>query len=78
MQSGRYYHNVLFLIFIIEILGMRKDFILTPEEKLSKQRRLEENRRIGSNVINSNVNHIKTESIEQPPSIHIKYEPVEE
>ncbi len=57
---------------------MRKDFILTPEAKLSKQQRLEENRRIRSTVNNSNVNYMKTESIEQPPSVHIKYEPVEE
>ena len=31
---------------------MRKDHILTPEEKLSKQQRLEENRRLRTEQLN--------------------------
>jgi hypothetical protein len=57
---------------------MRKDFILTAEEKLSKQQRLEENRRIRSTVISSNVTDIKRENTEQSPSINIKFESVGE
>lgn len=34
-------------------LGMRKDFINTPEEKLLRQQRIEENRRLRSDSKNS-------------------------
>lgn len=44
---------------------MRKDHILTSEEKLFKQQRLEENRRLRLESIekSSRVNQIKTKSI---------------
>ncbi|CAF1092344.1 unnamed protein product [Rotaria sp. Silwood1] len=47
--------------------GMRKDFILTPEEKQLKKQRLEENRRLSSAVINNN---IKSENIIEPITIN--------
>lgn len=34
------------------LTGMRKDHILTNEEKLSKQKRLEENRRLRHSSVN--------------------------
>ena len=54
---------------------MRKDFILTPEEKLSKQKRLEENRRMSSKQVSSNATDIKTE---ESPDVSINCEPVRE
>ncbi len=42
---------------------MRKDYILTPEEKQSKKKRLEENRQLRSSSTNNN--NIKSESIEK-------------
>jgi hypothetical protein len=55
---------------------MRKDLILTPEERLSKQKRLEENRRMRSAQTNININDIKIESIEEFPSVSVNYPPV--
>jgi len=57
---------------------MRKDLILTPEERLSKQKRLEENRRMRSAQTNININDIKIESIEEFPSVSVNYAPVSE
>jgi hypothetical protein len=57
---------------------MRKDLILTPEERLSKQKRLEENRRMRSAQTNININDIKIESIEEFPSVSVNYPPVSE
>jgi hypothetical protein len=42
---------------------MRKDYILTPEEKQTKKQRLEENRLLRSTLINNN---IRSESITEP------------
>ncbi|CAF3279362.1 unnamed protein product [Rotaria socialis] len=42
--------------------GMRKDFIVTREKKQIKERRLEENRRSSSELINKN-NNVKSENI---------------
>jgi len=42
---------------------MRKDYILTPEEKQSKKKRLEENRQLRSSSTNNN--NIKSESIKE-------------
>ncbi|CAF0997215.1 unnamed protein product [Rotaria sordida] len=55
--------------------GMRKDFILTPEEKLSKQLRLEENRRIRSTQMNSNINNVQRKTTNETPIIYNKCEP---
>ncbi|CAF3442159.1 unnamed protein product [Rotaria sp. Silwood1] len=52
---------------IVVNLSMRKDFILTPEEKQLKKQRLEENRRLSSAVINNN---IKSENIIEPITIN--------
>jgi hypothetical protein len=57
---------------------MRKDFILTPEEKQLKKQRLEENRRLRSTQSISNANPIKTEYIDESPVIYTKCEPVGE
>ncbi|UJR24841.1 hypothetical protein I4U23_006210 [Adineta vaga] len=43
--------------------GMRKDLILTPEEKLNRQNRLEENRRLRSIEIKTELLDIKTEYV---------------
>ena len=43
---------------------MRKDYILTPEEKKSKEKRLEENRQLRSTIINNT--NIKLENISSP------------
>jgi hypothetical protein len=56
---------------------MRKDHILTKEEKLSKQQRLEENRRIRATQISNNDTKNETVS-ESPPPIRTPYEPVSE
>jgi len=42
---------------------MRKDYILTPEEKQSKKQRLEENRLLRSTLINNN---IRSDGITEP------------
>lgn len=55
---------------------MRKDHILTPEEKLSKQQRLEANRLIRLSQISNNSDDIKQEIIPESPSIYTKCEPV--
>ncbi len=58
---------------------MRKDHILTTEEKLSKQQRLEENRRIRSKQINNNnIDDTKIQTTAESPSIHIEYQSVGE
>ena len=51
---------------------MRKDHILTPEEKLSKQQRLAENRRIRVAQISS------TETAVESPQLATPSEPVNE
>ncbi|CAF2902127.1 unnamed protein product [Rotaria sp. Silwood2] len=56
--------------------GMRKDFILTPEQKLSKQQRLEENRRMRLGQVHSNVSDIQRKNTNEPLTIYNKYEPV--
>ncbi len=57
---------------------MRKDHILTPEEKLSKQRRLEENRSIRSTQSNQNIDNTNSGIIIKSPTIYTKCEPVGE
>jgi hypothetical protein len=57
---------------------MNKDHILTPEEKLSKQQRLEENRRIRSTQIPNNDHHTKNEIIEKSPIQYTTVKPVDE
>jgi len=53
----------------IKNLGMRTDHLITPEEKLSKQQRIEENRRIRSReIIDKNAFETTT--------IGTRYEPV--
>ncbi|CAF4770602.1 unnamed protein product [Rotaria sp. Silwood1] len=56
--------------------GMRKDFILTPEQKLSKQQRLEENRRMRSAQLNNFVSNILSENTNESPNIYNKLEPI--
>jgi hypothetical protein len=46
----------------MKYLGMRKDYILTPEQKQTKKRRLEENRLLRTGIID----HIKTENTNEP------------
>ncbi len=58
---------------------MRKDHILTPQEKLSKQQRLEENRRLRSTQINNNnFDDTKSQTTAESPSIYTECEPVGE
>jgi hypothetical protein len=52
---------------------MRKDHILTAEEKQSKKQRLEDNRRLRTTLI---VNNIQIESVVQPPTTNLVYETV--
>lgn len=55
---------------------MRKDHILTTEEKLSKQQRLEENRRLRSSQMNNKFDDTKNEIIPESPSIFTEFQPV--
>jgi hypothetical protein len=55
---------------------MRKDHILTAEEKLSKQQRLEENRRIRSTQISNN--DMNMEPIAESSQLTTSCEPVNE
>ncbi|CAF0975383.1 unnamed protein product [Adineta steineri] len=55
--------------------GMRKDFILTAEEKKYKQERLEENRRLRTTFSNDDNNIDSKEEI-KPTIIHQKSEPI--
>jgi hypothetical protein len=57
---------------------MRKDLILTPEEKLAKQQRLDANRRIRSIQTKSETNDIKIECTEESSSVYANYPPVRE
>ncbi|CAM2721164.1 unnamed protein product [Rotaria socialis] len=55
--------------------GMRKDFILTPEQKRSKQQCLTENRRIRSMLTSSDANNIQDTKPEKSPSTYNKCDP---
>jgi hypothetical protein len=55
---------------------MRKDHILTPEEKLSKQQRLEENRRIRTTQISNN--DTNNEIVPESSQLNTSSEPVNE
>ncbi len=55
---------------------MRKDYILTPEEKESRKQRLEENRLLRSTLNNNNDINIKTENIIQPTTADPNYKSV--
>lgn len=62
----------------LKYLGMRKDNILTPEEKLSKQQRLEANRRIRLTQISNNADNTNSKITAESPSIYTRCEPVSE
>ena len=57
--------------------GMRKDYILTREEKLLKQQRLEENRRISSQQMNKQVTEMEVQRNGEPSTMSTKCEPVD-
>ena len=57
---------------------MRKDYILTREEKLLKQQRLEENRRIRSEQVNKQVNEMEVQRNVEPTTIPTECEPVDQ
>ncbi len=59
-----FYLETFFQVEYLSYLGMRKDFILTPEEKQSKKQRLEENRSLRSTDPDNKI--IKTETIPKP------------
>jgi hypothetical protein len=52
---------------------MRKDHILTAEEKQSKKQRLEDNRRLRTTLVDNN---IQIQSVLQPPTTNLVYETV--
>jgi len=52
---------------------MRKDHILTAEEKQSKKQRLEDNRRLRTTLVDNN---IQIQNVVQPPTTNLVYETV--
>lgn len=55
---------------------MRKDLILTSEEKLSKRQRLEENRRMRFMQFSNIVNEVRSNNTQGSLNIYNKSEPI--